>query len=79
MPEVSVGLGLERFTLLAHGDVYAVVDIVEQQAASMVLSALPDLPIDMQPDKAREFVAAWQQRAELQARPYEVRQEQQKV
>jgi hypothetical protein len=79
MTEVGIGLGLERFTLLAHGEVYCVVDIVEQGTATIVLTALPDFPLDIDADKARQFVAAWQQRAEVQAQEYEVRQEQREL
>jgi hypothetical protein len=79
VPEVGLGLALERFTLLAQGDVYCVVDIVEKTTASMVLTALPEFPLELGADKARQFVAAWQQRAELEAQAYEVRQEQREV
>jgi hypothetical protein len=58
------------------GDDYCVVDIVDQDAASIVLTALPDFPLDVDADKARQFVAAWRQRAELESKSYEVRQEQ---
>ena len=76
MPEVGPGLSLERFTLVRLGDVYCVVDIVDQDAASIALTALPDFPLDIETDKARRFVAAWRQRAELESQSYEVRQEQ---
>jgi hypothetical protein len=76
MPEVSPGLGLERFTLVSRGDVYCNVDIVEQGVASIVLAVLPDFPLDMDADRARQFVAAWRQRAELEPQSYEVRLEQ---
>jgi hypothetical protein len=79
MPEVSVGLGLERFTLVAQGEVYCTVDIVEQQTASIVLTALPDFPLEIQADIARQFVAAWQQRGELAGQSYEVRHEQRAI
>ena len=75
MPEVSLGLALERFTLVLLGEVYCVVDIVETQSASMVFTALSDFPMDVDADKARQFVAAWQQRGELEAQAYEVRPE----
>ena len=75
MREVGLGLALERFTLVAQGEVYCVVDIVEQETASMVLTALPAFPLDVQPEQARQFVAAWRQRAELEAQEYEVRQD----
>ena len=76
MPEVGLGLALERFTLVAQGDMYCVVDIVDQDVASILLAALPDFPLDVDADKARQFVAAWRQRAELGSQPYEVRQQQ---
>jgi hypothetical protein len=76
MPEIGPGPALERFTLVALGDAYCVVDIVDQNTASIVLTALPDFPLDVDADKARQFVAAWRQRAELESQPYEVRQEQ---
>jgi hypothetical protein len=76
MPEIGPGPALERFTLVALGDAYCVVDIVDQNTASIVLTALPDFPLDVDADKARQFVAAWRLRAELESQPYEVRQEQ---
>jgi hypothetical protein len=79
MREVGLGLALERFTLVAQEDVYCVVDIVEGDTASVVLTALPDFPLDLEADRARQFVAAWRQRAEMEAQPYEVRQEQREV
>jgi hypothetical protein len=79
MPEVGPGLGLERFTLLTRGDVYGVVDIVDHEVASLVLAALPSFPLELEAEKARQFVAAWQQRANLEAQLYEVRQEQREL
>ena len=76
MPEVSPGLGLERFTLVSRGDVYCNVDIVEQDVASIVLTVLPDFPLEIDAHRARQFVAAWRQRAELEPQSYEVRLEQ---
>jgi hypothetical protein len=76
MREAGLGLALERFTLVAQGDVYCVVDIVDQDSGSIVLSALPAFPLDLDAEKARKFVAAWRQRAELEAQSYEVREEQ---
>ena len=76
MPEIGPGPALERFTLVASRDVYCVVDIVDQNTASILLTALPDFPLDVDADKARQFVAAWRQRAKLESQPYEVRQEQ---
>ena len=37
MREVGLGLALERFTLVSQGDVYGVVDIVSEEAGSLVL------------------------------------------
>jgi hypothetical protein len=79
MREVGLGLALERFTLVARGDVYCVVDILEQDTATLVLSALPGFPLDVDATKARHFVSAWRQRSELEAQLYEVREEQQEV
>ena len=79
MREVGLGLALERFTLVAHEDVYCVVDIVEGESASIALAALPDFPLDVDSDRARQFVAAWRQRAEMETQPYEVREEQREV
>jgi hypothetical protein len=79
MREVGLGLALERFTLVARGDVYCVVDILEQDTATLVLSALPGFPLDVDATKARHFVSAWRQRGELEAQLYEVREEQQEV
>jgi hypothetical protein len=76
MPEVGPGLALERFTLVLRGDVHCVVDIVDKQVGSIVLTALADFPLDVDVDKAHQFVAAWRQRAELEPQSYEVRQEQ---
>jgi hypothetical protein len=76
MREVGIGLALERFTLVAKADVYCVVDIVDDATGSIVLSALPAFPLELEAEKARKFVAAWRQRAELEAQSYEVREEQ---
>ena len=76
MREVGLGLALERFTLVSQGDVYGVVDIVSEEAGSLVLTALPAFPLDIDADLARKLVAAWRQRAELEAQSYEVREEQ---
>jgi hypothetical protein len=76
MPEIGPELGLERFELVARGEVYCVVDILEHEVASIMLTALPGFPLEIEADKARRFVSAWQQRAALEAEPYEVRTEQ---
>ncbi len=65
--------------MVAHGEVFCVVDIVEKGTASIVLSALADFPLDIEADKARQFVAAWRQRGNLESQSYEVRQEQRAV
>jgi len=79
MPEVGLGAALERFELLAQGEPYCVIDIVDQDAASLVLTALPEFPLAVPAEQARQFVAAWRQRANVGAQPYEVRQEQREV
>ena len=79
MPEVGPGVGLERFELVARGDVLCVVDIVEQQAATIVLTALPEFPLEIDAGKARQFVDAWQQRNNVAAQPYEVSGEQREI
>jgi hypothetical protein len=76
MPEVSLGLALERFTLVANGEDYCVVDIVEHDTASILLTALPDFPLELSADTARQFVAAWRQREDVEGRNYTVREEQ---
>ena len=65
--------------MIAQGEVFCVVDVVQNETASIVLTALPDFPLDIEADKARQFVAAWRQRAELEGQSYEVRQEQREV
>jgi hypothetical protein len=79
MPEVGLGVALERFELVAQGEVYCVIDIVDQDAASLVLTALPEFPLALAAEQARQFVAAWQQRANVGSQPYEVRHEQREV
>jgi hypothetical protein len=76
MREVGLGLPLERFTLLTRGDVYCIVDIVDKDVASIVLTALATSPLDLEADKARQFVAAWRQRADMEPHSFEVREEQ---
>jgi hypothetical protein len=79
MPEVGLGAALERFELAAHGEDYCVIDIVDQQSASITLAALPDFPLRIGAGLARQFVAAWQQRAGIQGLAYETRLEQREV
>jgi hypothetical protein len=79
MPEVGLGVGLERFTLLAGGEAECVVDIVDNETASLTLRALPDFPLELEAARAHQFVAAWQKRAELEGQAYEVREERREV
>lgn len=79
MPEVGLGLALERFTLVTREDIYCVVDIVDQDSATILLTALPDFPLEINAEKARQFVAAWRHRAEMEPQSYEVRQEQRAI
>jgi hypothetical protein len=76
MREVGIGLPLERFELVTHGDVYCVVEIVDRDVASIALTALPGSPLELNADKAREFVAAWRQHAEIEPQAYAVREAQ---
>jgi hypothetical protein len=79
MPEVGLGAALERFELAAQGEVYCVIDIVDQQLATITLSALPEFPLKIDADMARQFVSAWEQRANMQGKAYEARPEQREV
>lgn len=79
MREVGPRVALERFELVAEGAPYGVVEIVDGEVASIVLTAMPEFPLDIAADRARQFVAAWSQHANLEAQPYEVRQEQREV
>ncbi|MDQ3809704.1 MAG: hypothetical protein M3336_05380 [Chloroflexota bacterium] len=79
MPEVGPGVALERFELVAEGELYCIIDIVDQASASIVLTALPEFPLELEADKARKFVAAWRQRANVGSQSYQVRQEQHTV
>jgi hypothetical protein len=79
MPEVSLGLGLERFTLVARGETFGVVDVLEDDSATLVLSALPDFPITLGAEVARQLVAAWQQRQVLEGQQYGVQEEQRQL
>ena len=65
--------------MIAQGQVFCVVDVVQNETASIALTALPDFPLEIEANKARQFVAAWRQRAELEGQSYEVRQEQREV
>ena len=79
MPEVGLGLGLERFTLVARGEAECVVDIVGNETASLTLTSLPDFPLALEPARARQFVAAWQTRAKLEGQSYDVQEEHREV
>lgn len=79
MPEVGPGVALERFELVVQGDVYCTIDIVDQEVASLVLTALPEFPLELEAERARQFVAAWRQRANVESPSYEVRQQQREV
>lgn len=79
MPEVGLGAALERFELRVQEREYCVVDIVDDQRASIVLSALPDFPLEISTERARQFVAAWRVRNEMQGQPYEVQAQQREV
>jgi hypothetical protein len=76
MREVGIGLPLERFELITRGDVYCVVEIVDRDVAPMALTALPGTPLELAADKAREFVAAWRQHAEMEPQAYDIREAQ---
>jgi hypothetical protein len=76
VPEVGPGPPLERFSLvLADDEVFAVVDVVDHSAATLVLTALPDFPLELTAEHARQFVAAWRQRGNLGGEAYDVREE----
>jgi hypothetical protein len=79
MPEVGLGAALERFELEMRGEAQCVVDIVDHERASIVLNALPDFPLEINAERARQFVAAWRERNNMQGQPYEVRTEQREV
>ena len=79
MPEVGLGVGLQRFALLARGEVECIVDIVDNDTASLTLTSLPDFPLALEANRAHQLVAAWQKRAELEGQLYEVREEQREV
>jgi hypothetical protein len=79
VPEVGLGAALERFELVAEGEVYCVIDIVDEQHATIVLTALPEFPLEIGCDRARQFVAAWRERNTIQAQPYEAHREQREV
>jgi hypothetical protein len=79
MPEVGLGAALERFELVAQGELCCTIDIVDSERASIVLPSLPEFPLDIEVNRARQFVAAWRQRNNIQSQPYEVHKEQREV
>ncbi len=79
MPEVGLGAALERFELDVRGEPRCDIDIVDYEHATLVLSALPDFPLEISAERARQFVAAWRERNNMQGQPYEVRTEQREV
>jgi hypothetical protein len=79
MPEVGLGAALERFELHVLGEQHCVVDIMDDQHATLVLNALPEFPIEIEVARARQFVAAWRERNNIQGQPYDVRAEQREV
>ena len=79
MREVGLGAALERFELDFMGEQQCVVDIVNDEQASIILSALPEFPLEIDAARARQFVAAWRERNNIQGQPYEVVQEQREV
>ena len=79
MPEVGLGAALERFELDVDGQGYCVVDIVDDERASIVLNALPDFPLEINVERARQFVAAWRERNNMLGQPYQVHREQREV
>ena len=79
MPEVGLGAALERYELSAQGEVYCTIDIVDQQLASITLTALPEFPLRIDAELARQFVGAWEQRANMQGMAYAAHREQREV
>jgi len=79
MREVGLGAALERFELDFLGEQHCVIDIVNDQEASIILSALPEFPLEIEAARARQFVAAWRERNNIQGQPYEVVEEKRAV
>jgi hypothetical protein len=79
MREVGPGVALERFELRVDGQAFGQVDIAGEDTASLVLATLPEFPLELPPDRARQFVEAWGQRANIGGQPYEVLAEQREV
>lgn len=79
MPEVGLGAALERFELEHRGEQHCIVDIVNNHQASITLTALPEFPLEIEAARARQFVAAWRERNNIQGEPYEVHHHQREV
>ena len=79
MPEVGLGAALERFELVARGDLCCTIDIVDSQTASIVLPSLPEFPLEIDALRARQFVAAWRERNNIQSQSYEVHEEEREI
>ena len=79
MPEVGLGAALERFELDFQGEPHCVIDIVNNQQASIILNALPEFPLDIDAALARQFVAAWRQRNNIQKQPYDIHEQRREV
>lgn len=62
-----------------QGEQHCVIDIVNNEQASITLNALPEFPLDIDAALARQFVAAWRQRNNIQGQPYDVHQQQREV
>jgi hypothetical protein len=75
MPEVGPRIPLERFSLVLKGDVYCVVDIVDGESASLLLTPLPEQPREVGIELARALVAGWEQAGQTQGAGYEIRPE----
>jgi hypothetical protein len=79
MREVGLGAALERFELDLLGEQHCVIDIVNDQQASITLNALPEFPLEIDAARARQFVAAWGERNNIQGQPYDVHEQQREV
>lgn len=79
MPEVGLGAALERFELDYRGEQHCVIDIVNEQHASITLNALPQFPLEIDAARARQFVAAWRQRNTIEGQPFDIHEQQREV
>ena len=79
MREVGVGIELKRYELMVDGRAYGQVDRAGDETASLVLAPLPEFPVALEPEQARQLVEAWGQRANIGAQPYAVRAEEREV